>query len=261
MTMGGDRPEDKATRQSERERSTESGIGDSENQQYTTERSRSKTDLESDGGNNEENIDHNHRSRNQSRAKRVKNLLRHARWRRWFGRHLLLALASFGIGGIGGAILGVVVPVDTGGSLPAEQLLPASFTVGAIAANNLVVMVVTALGVVTFGLTTLLVLVVNGFLAGFIMTLAIKAVGPLVALALIIPHGILELPAFFLLSAVVFRINHRAINLILERSDTPVDTLEAFEGVVLVLMAVVLILVAAWVEVAVTPNVGRAVAG
>lgn len=258
--MGGDRPEKTAVERPDREQPTESVMGDDENRNGTTDKSRFRTSPES-VRQTESDIDQISSTRQQFRVNRMMFLLRRARWRRWFGWHLLLALALFGIGVIGGAIVGVAVPVNTGGTLPAEELLPASFTVGAIAANNLVVMIVTALGVVTIGLTTMVVLVVNGFLAGFIVTLAIKTLGPLVALALVIPHGILELPAFFLLSAVVFRVNHRAINLIIGRSDRPFDTLEAFEGVVLVVIAVVFILVAAWVEVTVTPSVGRAVAG
>jgi uncharacterized membrane protein SpoIIM required for sporulation len=72
---------------------------------------------------------------------------------------------------------------------------------------------------------------------------------------------VIELSAFFTAAAVGLRVPHRTARYLTGYDETPLTRVEAFELVVLGVVLVVMIVVAAWVEVTVTPEVVRMVGG
>jgi uncharacterized membrane protein SpoIIM required for sporulation len=70
---------------------------------------------------------------------------------------------------------------------------------------------------------------------------------------------VLELPAFWLVGAVALRVVHRLVRYLRGLDDAALTRREAVEAGALVVAAAVLVVVAAWVEVAVTPAVADAV--
>ncbi|MEF8830539.1 MAG: stage II sporulation protein M [Halobacteriales archaeon] len=191
---------------------------------------------------------------------RLRRLAGATRFRRWFRLHLALAVALFVLGLAPGLLLGAALPPADGagvGTLPASPVLPGEFTTEAIFLNNILAMTVNAAGVVTLGVLSALSLLVNGFIVGLVLALAGETIGWGVAVALVAPHGVLELPAFFATSAVAFRINHRAVRWLLGRDGEPLTRVELFEVGVIAATVVLLLVVAAWIEVHVTADFGR----
>lgn len=64
-------------------------------------------------------------------------------------------------------------------------------------------------GALTLGFVTLLIMVFNGVLVGNLVAVTGTEVGVGVIIALIVPHGIFELPALFIAAGVGFRFLHR----------------------------------------------------
>ena len=190
-----------------------------------------------------------------------------ADWRRWLGGHLLLAVALFFAAAVAGWELLDAFSLEQlralgeqfgPGTAPDEELLP-ELTTLTIFLNNARVAFIAALGTVTGGLTAVFVLLVNGFVVGAVVNAGAKATSLVGVLALVVPHGVLELPAFWVVSAVAFRVTHRFGRYLWGADDRPLTRQEAFEAVVVFVSMVALLAVAAAVEVHVTPLVGEAV--
>ncbi|MBN2733981.1 MAG: stage II sporulation protein M [Methanomicrobiaceae archaeon] len=64
--------------------------------------------------------------------------------------------------------------------------------------NNLEAAVLLFIGGATFGLVTMFVLMTNGIIIGFVLSYASEEKGILPVMASIIPHGIMEIPAFLI---------------------------------------------------------------
>ena len=64
--------------------------------------------------------------------------------------------------------------------------------------NNLEAAVLLFIGGATFGLVTMFVLMTNGIIIGFVISYASEEKGILPIMASIIPHGIMEIPAFLI---------------------------------------------------------------
>lgn len=70
--------------------------------------------------------------------------------------------------------------------------------------NNFEASLLLFFGGATFGILTLLVLVTNGVVIGFVVEYAVKFQGPAAVAAGIIPHGIFEIPAFIISAGLGF---------------------------------------------------------
>lgn len=122
--------------------------------------------------------------------------------------YALLAAAAFVaaalLGGAVGAANGTttVVPVRESGE-PAVGRSAWFFL-----RHNVGVTLQMAAGAVTGGVWTLYLLGYNGFLTGAVLVEAAANLGPLTAVALIAPHGVLELPAIWLAGGVGLRWVH-----------------------------------------------------
>ncbi|WP_421908064.1 stage II sporulation protein M [Methanolacinia petrolearia] len=70
--------------------------------------------------------------------------------------------------------------------------------------NNLEASILLFIGGATFGVVTMIVLLTNGVIIGFVLEYAAKAQGVAAVAAGIIPHGIFEIPAFIISSGLGF---------------------------------------------------------
>ena len=127
-------------------------------------------------------------------------------YRRWLRLYVPAAALVLGVSTIAGFLLGSAVPLE---SLPAAAgggtgPFPPLTTVD-LAVNNLVAMLALLLGAVSLGLVTLFGLVLNGLVIGVVIGIAVQQVDPLVVAMLIVPHGVLEIPALLVASAVGLR--------------------------------------------------------
>ncbi|USZ66946.1 stage II sporulation protein M [Halorussus salilacus] len=122
-----------------------------------------------------------------------------------------------------------------------------------IVLNNTFVLVAIVLGSVTFGLTAMFLLYTTGAALGSAVRIALEqGFDPLTVGLLVVPHGVLELPAFFLASAIGFDTAWGIIAYLRGSRDRPLTAERAWRYAELILVAFGLIIVAAWVEAAVT---------
>lgn len=181
---------------------------------------------------------------------------------RWFGGHLLAAVALFVLGAAVGAVAVGYADLDALSRLASgRSVVPETLTVGVILANNLVAAAVTLGGAVTFGLLSALSMLVNGMLVGTLVAVTAGDASLLLLAALLLPHGVVELPALWLAGAVGLRVAHRLVRYLRGVDERPLTRAEAVEVALLVVVVVALIAVAAWIEVHVTPRVAERVAG
>lgn len=191
------------------------------------------------------------------------NLTLRARFLRWTYPYALVAASTFLLGAVVGAIAVAVTPqaalADLAESFRNTNPFPDRLTTWTIFRNNVVVLGIVAVGTVTFAATTLLTLLFNGFLLG-----AVAAAGgdrPLVLLALIAPHGVFELGAFFIVGGVAYRTTWRLVSYLRGVDETTITRQEVVDVAALVVVGVLLTALAAWVEATLTERVARLLVG
>lgn len=186
-------------------------------------------------------------------------------------RLMAITAGSFILGLIIGVILAVTYPEATQSLLRAyaEQVERLggldSITTGAILGNNLRILLLSpVLALLTLGLYPLLVVALPGALLGM-LAVEIEAAIPikvLVGILLVLPHGIFEIPAMVIGSALSLRF---LLSLAL-----PVPTLSTRENVAwsvlnickgYIFLVIPLTVIAAWTEVHVTGRIARWLAG
>ncbi|WP_336338927.1 stage II sporulation protein M [Haloarcula brevis] len=170
---------------------------------------------------------------------------------RWLLRYvpvaalILLASAVLGYG------LGSQVPaawLQNPGTTGESPFVPAEITTLSLTVNNLGALLVMALGAVSLGTMTVLSLVLNGLLVGVVVGIALKQVSPVVVAALIVPHGLVEIPALLIVAAVGLRFGWHTIQYIRGRADELVTGQDIREAGWLLGTAAVLIVIAAYIE-------------
>lgn len=184
---------------------------------------------------------------------------------RWLFPYFLLAALTFLVGAaVGAGAVAMVTPEalgDVAETFGTPDLFPDRLTTWTIFTNNVVAMGLIALGVVSFGLATALGLFFNGLLAGAVV-FAGAADGSLVeVLALVLPHGILELGAIFVVGGIAYRVTWRLVSYLRGLDDHPISRGEVIEATLLTLVAVVVLAVAAWIEATLTTEIARAIVG
>ncbi|MFW6448141.1 MAG: stage II sporulation protein M [Halobacteriota archaeon] len=167
--------------------------------------------------------------------------------------YVWLAVGLFALG----CLLGVLLAdrIDLFASLGMGDLgevLPEDISTLAILVNNSVVLGLTVLGVLSFGLLTAIVLLFNGLILGYVAVPAAREAGLAFVLIGVAPHAVFELPAFFVGAAVAFRLLHRFVHRIQDRRDRMLDPGEGRRVVLLLVTAWVALVVAAAIEVHVT---------
>lgn len=193
----------------------------------------------------------------------IRQRLALSQFRRWFGGYFLAAVVWFFLGVAIGVGLSWRVSLATLSEMMTGNgsMMPEQITVTTIAVNNLVALGVNALGFLTVGLASVLMLLLNGLVVGLVVALGASETSTLLMFALLAPHGVVELPAFWLVSGVVFRVYHRLARYVVGQDEQFLDRQELFEVSVLLGVAVLMILVAAVIEVHVTPVVAEALTG
>ncbi|MFC7249645.1 stage II sporulation protein M [Halomicroarcula sp. GCM10025324] len=182
----------------------------------------------------------------------------------WVALYVPVAAMLLGVSTAVGFALGSAVPVETlptatdGGANP---FFPAELTTTSIALNNLTAMFVMLLGAVSLGIVSVFGLVLNGLLIGAVVGIALQEVPAVVILALLVPHGVLEIPALLLVAAVGLRFGRLTVRYLRGLEAELVTERLLREAGVLVAVATVLILVAAYIEANVTLQVAERVAG
>lgn len=170
--------------------------------------------------------------------------------------YLALTAAVFGVATLLGAAVGAkhhspLVPVRSPGD-PVPALAPLDLFV-----HNLRVAATLAGGVLLFGVPTLYVLALNGFLFGSTMVDAAGSLGPVTTLALVGPHGLFELPAIWLAAAVATRWLHVLSQTARGGSRRVPVHRTVIETILAVLVVLVLLLVAAVLEGTATAALAR----
>lgn len=133
--------------------------------------------------------------------------------------------------------------------------------------HNETAALVTLIGSIFFAVYTFLAIFLNGFVVGFMAGYTIHSTYDLIIyIALIVPHGILEIPAFFcsctsgiLLFTFIFKVIRDKIhkNTFSEAYQNNKKTLK--HVMVLFLIAVILFAIAALIEGFITPQIGNIV--
>ncbi len=182
----------------------------------------------------------------------------------WLYPYALLAMATFLAGAVaGGSAMSVTSPqalADAADTFRTPPLYPDTLTAWRIFSNNVVALAVVAGGVVSFGLLTLVGLFLNGLLLGTVAYAGLANGDLLPMLALVLPHGVVELPAFFLVGAVAYRVTWKLVSYLRGATTRPITRREALEAAALCVAAVGAIAVAAWIEAELTVDVARLVA-
>lgn len=186
-----------------------------------------------------------------------------ARFVRWTYPYTLVAAGTFLLGAILGAVAVATTPsaalTDLTEAFGNPDLFPDRLTTWTVFRNNVVVLGLIAVGTVTFAATTVVVLLFNGFIFGVVAATA--ADRPLALVALVAPHGVFELGTFFIVSGVAYRTTWRLVSYLRGADDTPVTRQEILEAVVLIVGAVLVIALAAWIEATLTRRIARLLVG
>ena len=185
--------------------------------------------------------------------------------RRWLALYVPVAAVVLCGSALVGFLLGSAVPIE---ALPMPEQ-PGSgtgsifppLTTSAIAINNLVAMVFLLLGSVSVGLLTIVGLVLNGVLIGAVLGIAVQQLQPAVVAALIVPHGILEIPALLVVSAIGLRFGRLTVRYIRGLEADLVTTRDLREAGWLIAVSALLIILAAYIEATLTIEIAERVAG
>lgn len=178
-----------------------------------------------------------------------------------YWRYVVLSGALFAVGIVVGALLVDLVSLSV---LFGGRELDGAFpepTIGLLVVNNAVVILLLVASSLTLGLVTIGILVYNGVIVGYIATLVAREGGLDVVLVGLLPHGVVEIPAFLFASAVAFRFTHQVLGAALGRRDDVMTRRELREAVVMVLLALVLIPIAAYIEAEITVTLLEGIRG
>lgn len=114
-------------------------------------------------------------------------------------------------------------------------------------------------GAVMFGLPTAYILLLNGYLFGAAIVQYGETYGPLATIAMLGPHGVIEIPAILLAAAISFRWCHAGWKTVTDSSWSTTAPVFLLESLGALLAVVVMLAVAAVIEATVAEAVGAAV--
>lgn len=140
-----------------------------------------------------------------------------------------------------------VIPVDS--PTGSERSIWFFFSTNAMVATLLY------FGTFTFGISTSVTLLYNGFIVGYALS---GSENVLYSIVLLVPHAIVELPAFWIAGAAGLRVPFELIRYFSGRQERLVRKSSVKRSGRQFAFAIVLLGVAAWIEAAVTPMVATA---
>jgi len=170
---------------------------------------------------------------------------------RWLLRYVPVAALILVVSVLVGYGLGSQIPAEwlqNPGTTGESAFMPAELTTLSLTINNLGALLVMALGAVSFGAMTVVSLVLNGLVIGVVVGIALKQVSPVVVAALIVPHGLIEIPALLIVAAVGLRFGWCTIQYIRGRTNELVTGQDIRDAGWLLATAAVLIVIAAYIE-------------
>ncbi len=141
--------------------------------------------------------------------------------------------------------------VDEIGGAPAPLLFVSLFL------NNLQACLLLFLGGATFGVVSLFILSTNGLIIGSIVELVREQQGPVFVLVAILPHGIFEIPSFVLSGALGILLAKSLYDEWNGSGDAATEA--AHYGVKFLMYVLPLVILAAFVEAFITPEIIRLV--
>lgn len=173
-------------------------------------------------------------------------------WARYW-RYVAFSAALFAVGVVAGGLLADVVSLGAlfGSYGQFGETVPEP-TVGLLLVNNTVVLLLLVASGLTLGLVTVAILVFNGFVVGYVGTLAAREGGLGVVVVGILPHGVVEIPAILFAAAVAFRFTHQVLAAALGRRSDVMTRRERREALAMVVLSLLLLPVAAYIEANVT---------
>ena len=149
------------------------------------------------------------------------------------------------------------VEASLGGFVKIFRGLPPLQLAGAIFLNNAIkTLLVIALGIL-FGVITLLFLFVNGAALGIVLYLSIQSRGLWSSLLVLLPHGILELPAVLLGAGIGLMLGRHSVNRLFGKTHTSLGNELGQAFYFFIAVIVPLLLMAALVEAFVTLALAR----
>ncbi|AEF96608.1 stage II sporulation protein M [Methanotorris igneus] len=139
-----------------------------------------------------------------------------------------------------------------------NQKLNIKFNFLTILLTNLKVILLMLAGAITFGLSTFINLIFNGFNVGILVGSTFLTDEPLKLItALILPHGIFEIPAMLISATAGFKIPYEVILYLLDKKEKPITEEDIKEFLKLAGISIILIIIAAFVEVYITPKIAN----
>ncbi len=177
-----------------------------------------------------------------------------------YKRWLLLAVGLFGVG----LVLGSTIPIGSTGLLSdelaalqdmAESLrpLPQSSVLAIIFVKNAAALLLSIALSPFFCLVPVIALLFNGWLLGLVATRVIQEKSLAYLLAGLLPHGIFELPAFFIGEAVALSFGSTVMLAVFKKGDGHQLRLNLRQNLKYLAIALLLLLPAAVMETYVTP--------
>jgi uncharacterized membrane protein SpoIIM required for sporulation len=132
------------------------------------------------------------------------------------------------------------------------------FNFPTILTNNLKVIFLMLAGAITFGLSTFINLIFNGFNVGALIGSTFLTNEPLkLIIGLILPHGIFEIPAILISAVAGFKIPYEIVLYLLDKKEKPITNEDIREFLKLSLISIILIVIAAFIEVYITPKIAN----
>ena len=127
-----------------------------------------------------------------------------------------------------------------------------------ILTNNLKVILTNLSGSVLFGLSTFVNMLYNGFIVGFeVKGLFFIGADLNYILMTMLPHGIFEIPAMLISAVAGFKIPYEVIQYLRDKKEKPLTEEDIKEFLKLAGISIILIIIAAFVEVYITPEIAN----
>jgi len=123
--------------------------------------------------------------------------------------------------------------------------------------NNFRVVVLLITGSLTFGVLTIINLLINGLSIGAVIKSALMRYTTFEIALLTLPHGIFEIPAIIIAGAAGFKIPYEIIRYLAGRKEQILTKEDIKEYLTLALISVILIVIAAFVEAYITPRIAE----
>lgn len=170
---------------------------------------------------------------------------------------IVLSIGATTLGAIAGVTFVLTGTAEGSPETVSIQQTTQQLDLGHLLVTNTSVLTVLALGGVLVGIPTLIVLFQNGLVLGLLAGTA-AGTGELgTFFALILPHAVCELPAFWIAGCVGLKVPVDLCAYLLKRRDAPLRRRDIVQIAVLLIVAFILMVIAAVIESQITAQIAR----